>query len=589
MSARQRITYVVLLSVAAVSVGAFAFFWFSPARLPHNFDGAARVVDVVLFLLLTFVVWHRVLIEAVSWLIIRKLGATRPPPPPRDGLRVAFITTFVPASEPIGMLRRTLSSMLRADYPHDTWVLDEGNDEGAKELCRRLGVQYFTRHGIAEYNGTTGKFAAKTKGGNHNAWYDAYGDLYDIVAQIDTDFVADRKFLTRTLGHFIDPDVAFVGTPQVYGNTRQSWIARGAAEQTYMFYGPLMRGLSSRSMTLLIGANHIIRVAALEEIGHYVGHLTEDLATGMTLHSRRWKSVYVAEALAIGEGPTTWKAYFNQQMRWAFGCLDIYFRLAPRLLRTMRLRTALYYLLMQQFYFSGVTIIVGCSLLVLYFCTGWQSASIQLEELLLWYTPVLVVRQVMVLWSQRFNVRPRLERGMLWAGRLITITALPIYFLALVGVLRGRRLTFKVTPKGEGTYRGEPIGVFLPHLTIAGLLSAGMVIGCLLGHTAWPLLAWAFTTAVLLSAFAMPAAVGGVRNVVHGLKAGADAVPAPSTPLFVEETTQIPWIRPAEVLSGVGAGRAEAVVRSFVPPFEPARNAAGNLTSMDVRRPAIRS
>ncbi len=74
--------------------------------------------------------------------------------------------------------------------------------------------------------------------------------------------------LTRTLGHFRDPYVAFVGTPQIYGNMG-NLIARGAAQQTYMFYGPILRALSSWRMTLLIGANHIVRVAALREVGWY--------------------------------------------------------------------------------------------------------------------------------------------------------------------------------------------------------------------------------------------------------------------------------------------------------------------------------
>ena len=45
----------------------------------------------------------------------------------------------------------------------------------------------------------------------------------------------------------------------------------------------------------------------------------------MRFHAGRWESVYVPEALAVGEGPTTWAAYFNQQYRWAFGCMNIFF------------------------------------------------------------------------------------------------------------------------------------------------------------------------------------------------------------------------------------------------------------------------
>ena len=263
--------------------------------------------DLVLFAALTLVIWHRQVMDIIGWVICRRMDPHREPPRPAPGLRVAFITTFVPGSESLDMLRRTLASMMVADYPHDTWLLDEGDHPDVRVLCRQLGVRHFSRSGIVQYNQSSGRFLARTKAGNHNSWYAQYAGQYDIVAQVDTDFKVRRDFLTRTLGYFNDQRIAFVGTPQIYGNLG-NLVARGAAQQTYLFYGPIMRALSRRRMSLLIGANHIVRVAALREIGWYQGHLTEDLATGIRFHAGRWESVYVPEALAVGEGPTTWTA-----------------------------------------------------------------------------------------------------------------------------------------------------------------------------------------------------------------------------------------------------------------------------------------
>jgi hypothetical protein len=293
--------------------------------------------------------------------------------------------------------------------------------------------------------------------------------------------------------------VAFVGTPQVYGNMG-NWLARGAAQQTYLFYGPILRALSSRRMTLLIGANHIVRVAALRDIGWYQGHLTEDLATGKRFHAARWQSVYVPEALAIGEGPTTWASYFNQQYRWAFGCTNIFFTQAWLNLR-MRRSHGLTYFLLEQFYFSGVRFAAAAALLMLYYMTGWTPADVPLEQLALWYFPLIAWRQVLVLWLQRYNVRPREERGMYWEGRLVTIAATPVYLLAFLGVLRNKRVTFKTTPKGEGGEEGDSLGVFAPHLALSGLIAAGLGIGFALGHRAGIFAAWGAGTAALLSGF----------------------------------------------------------------------------------------
>jgi len=514
---RQRLAYWLLITIGLVLAVRFAAFWFSPGRLPRDFGSGINAADVALFAGLTFVVWHRQAMEILGWLICSRIEAHREPPGPEPGLRVAFLTTFVPASESMEMLRITLLAMLAADYPHDTWVLDEGNDPAVRAMCQSLSVGHFSRSGIQRYHQERGIFLTKSKAGNHNAWYSQHAGRYDIVAQIDSDFKVRRDFLTRTLGYFRNPRVAFVGTPQIYGNVG-NWIARGAAQQTYLFYGPIMRALSRLRMTLLIGANHIVRVAALREVGWYQGHLTEDLATGMRFHAGRWESVYVSEPLAIGEGPTGWVAYFNQQYRWAFGCMNILFTHALGLSRKMRGRQGLLYLLLEQFYFSGLAMIVAITLLVLYFLFGWTPADIHLEQLALSYGPLLAWRQIILLWLQRFNVRPAEERGFCWAGRLLTIAAIPIYFLALVGVIHNKRVTFKTTPKGgaEPSEEGGELRIFRPHLILAAVIGASLAVGLALGHNSGVFLAWGSVTASLLSSFFLTAvcrrAFGGLRK-----------------------------------------------------------------------------
>jgi len=496
MSLKERILFYVLVTVGCLLTLAFGLAWFSPANIPDNFSGFGDVVDVLLFASLSYVVWHQICTDILLWLIVEPIQKQPAVQPPQTGLKVAFITTFVPKSEPLEMLHDILPAMKKADYTHDVWLLDEGGSDDAKKICESYGVNYFTRFGKGHYNTDEGKFAKKTKGGNHNAWYHAHGHAYDIVAQIDTDFVPRKDFLTKTLGYFRDGKVAFVGTPQIYGNGSKSFIARGAAEQGYTFYGPILRGLHGREMTMLLGANHVIRVAALEDIGFYEAHLTEDLLTGMTLHSRKWKSLYVAEALAVGEGPTTWIAYFNQQMRWAFGGIDILLRHAPQLVRGMTKLQTRYYLMMLQHYFSGLAMMIGVGLIVLNFVFGIAAASMALSVLLLFYVPLILWQTIVAMWIQRFNIQPLEEKGVLLAGRIISIAVWPIYFLALVGVLRGKRLTFKVTPKGEGQSNLTPLSVFMPHLIIGGITLAAFIVSFFTNHQSPIIVFWAVLTII---------------------------------------------------------------------------------------------
>ncbi len=495
----QKTLHSVFTGISLSLIFLFAIWWLRPEHIANNFDNGFRIFDVLLFLGVTYIIWHPIIMQILTWSIAAHIK-NRPQIKPKPGYKVAFVTTFVPGSESISLLHKTLPAMVNADYPHDTWILDEGNDPEVRALCMQLGVKHFSRFEIEEYNQVEGKFARRTKGGNHNSWYDAFGKEYDFVAQIDTDFPPKPNFLTATLGYFEDEKVAFVGTPQVYGNVDKSIIAKGAAEQTYSFYGSIMRGLDGMDTANLIGANHVLRVKALESVNHYSAHITEDLLTGMKLHADGWKSVYVPEVLAVGEGPSTWKAFFDQQRRWAYGCMHILFKHSPRLFKDMTIRRSAYYLMLQQHYFSGVAMALSTFYLVVYFVFGINSADMNLGFFLGLYLPVLLAMILMDFWLQRFNIRPKEERGIFWAGMYVNLAVWPIFFLAFLNLFKRKKLVYKVTPKGVKT-RSRPEAswkLFVPHYLISFAIFGVATYGVLTGRLDPLMLFWAAVTFCLM-------------------------------------------------------------------------------------------
>ncbi len=480
-----------------VSVFIFAFWWFNPQHVPHNFTGAMRMFDILLFLLVSYIIWHPIIMEVLTWCIsshIKDIHKQKPIP----GLKVAFITTIVPQNEPIELLHSCLPAMVKANYGHDTWVLDEGNNEEVKRVCGLYGVKHFSRLEKNRYNTTSGKFT-KTKGGNHNSWYEICGNQYDIVAQIDTDFVPKRDFLTKTLGYFRDPKVAFVGTPQIYGNTNYSLVALGAAQQQFNFYGAVLRGLSGMGMTLLIGANHVVRVSAFKKVGHYTAHITEDLITGMKLHAHGYKSVYVPYPLAIGEGPVTWESYFNQQLRWAYGCIDILFRHSKKYFKKMGWRQSLYYFFLQQHYFSGLAMALSIMLLTIYFFFGLRTANVDIFQFFASYSVILLITWLMSIWLQRYDIYRKKEGELLLSGKIISIAAWPIWFLAFLNALTGKRLTYKVTPKGEhDTNNKTSPMIFFPHFAFATIAMSGLAASMVTHRQNIAMILWGLSSAVLM-------------------------------------------------------------------------------------------
>ena len=125
-------------------------------------------------------------------------------------------------------------------YPHDTWVLDEGDEAPVKALCYALGAQHFSRKNFSHYHTAQGTFQSHSKYGNYNAWLAEVGfKRYDIITAFDPDHVPKPSFLAHVLGYFEDPQVGYVQVAPAYYNQKTSFIARGAAEETYAFYSTM--------------------------------------------------------------------------------------------------------------------------------------------------------------------------------------------------------------------------------------------------------------------------------------------------------------------------------------------------------------
>ena len=406
-----------------------------------------------------------------------------------DGLRVALMTTMVPSKEPWSMVRRTLEGMRTVRYPTgqmDVYLLDEDNDPRIESECQQIGVHHFSRSGIAELNTPSGEFKAKTKAGNHNSWRISHEDGYDIVGQMDPDHVPSERFLERTLGYFNDPDVAYVVAPQVYGNLASSFIAKGAAVLAYVFHGVIQRGGNALGAPLLIGTNHLYRTSAWKQIGGYADFKVEDHATAVIVLAttnpatgNKWKGVYTPDILNVGEGPTTFFDFFQQQKRWALGIWEIIFGLMPKYFRHLTPGQRMAFVMLQSFYPSvAISWVLSNVLTALYLFTAHDSGKPVVVWMLLWSLSIASTLGLF-LWLRRFNLvsHERDEWGM--AGISLMLLTIPVYVTAMVLTVLRKQTPYGVTAKGRLAKRSN-LKTFRAHL--AWIVIAGS------------LLTWSFVT-----------------------------------------------------------------------------------------------
>ncbi len=71
--------------------------------------------------------------------------------------------------------------------------------------------------------------------------------------------------------------------------------------------------------------------------------------------------------------------------------------------------------------------------------------------------------------------------------------------MAFVSVLRGKRLTYKVTPKGDHGYMGSSsLSIFIPHLTFGFIAVLGLLSSFFTHRQSTDMMIWATSTAILM-------------------------------------------------------------------------------------------
>ena len=406
-----------------------------------------------------------------------------------------FITVY---GEDLEVVRRTIRAAVALRGAHRTWVLDDGRSDEVKAAAAELGGWYVRR---LSGNG------AKAGNVNH-ALSIAKGDLFAIF---DADFVPDRDFLVETVPFFAGSNVAFVQTPQAYGNLT-TIIARGAAYMQTVFYRFVQRGRNRFNAAFCVGTNVIYRRSAIDEIGGiYVDSKSEDVWTALTLHERGWRSIYISDVLAVGDAPETIEGYSKQQLRWATGGFEILLThnpLSPR--RRLSGDQRIQYFVTAMFYLTGI-----CPLLLLlvppleiYFDLRPMNLTITPLTWALYYFGFYAM-QILLAWFVVGSFR--------WETLTLATASFPIYSKALWNVITGKDVGWHVT--GAGSSR-SPFDFIVPQLLFLLFLTLTSVVAIARDvQNGEPTLAtaWNVTNTVILALFVGAAAreAWGPRPVVE--------------------------------------------------------------------------
>jgi len=432
----------------------YNFFWFLSALFAFSVvflfsqlvSSAALPKDLwaVVFLLLAVMLISN---PMVRWFLLLKMK--RPlRRGPRSGSSVAVVTTYVPGLEPLAMLERTLRAMVGITYRHDTWVLDEGDSPEVRKLCETLKVNHFSRKGRSEYQTDSGTFERATKHGNYNAWLWSVGfERYEFIVSFDPDHVPEPNFLEEVLGYFDDPKVGYVQAAQAYYNQDVSFVAAGAAAETYDYNSTIQMASYGLGYPIIMGCHNSHRGVALREVGGFAAHDADDLLITIRYRKAGWEGVYVPLILARGLTPVDWRGYLIQQRRWARSVLDIKFGGSNQFGSALPLRTRMMSYLHGLNYLQPTLMFAG-SLYLLLACLSrgylpFIATNMQLVSVLL----MVITLTTCHFFRQQFYLDPKTEFGLHLRARILRLAKAPFLLLAFLDVIRGNKPKYEVTSK----------------------------------------------------------------------------------------------------------------------------------------------
>jgi cellulose synthase (UDP-forming) len=397
-------------------------------------------------------------------ILLRRTTGTAPPAPPGRTVDV-FVCSY---NEPLALVRQTVRRALAIEYPHRTFLLDDGNRPEARALAAELGCGYFAREKNVDY-----------KAGNLN--HALARTSSEFIAVFDADHVAGPAFLSRLLGYFDDPRVALVQTPQVFYNIDSfqhhfSARRRRLWHEGAIFHHALQPGADRWNAAFFVGTGAILRRSALEQVGGFAtGTVTEDCHTSLRLHASGWRSVYHDEPLGYLQAPQSLLQYLTQRLRWGQGSMQILRRENP--LFKVGLSGA-----QKLVYFNALSSFAQAIVHLAYYLAPalfLLGAPAPLRVQSTWQFLPLLGHVATDLGMFRLFVGA-LARPLL--AECYKFLNVYVYLKALSGLFVPRRLRFEVTNKGRDPLASRRL--LAPQIALLALNSTAFAAGCLRTLTA---------------------------------------------------------------------------------------------------------
>jgi cellulose synthase (UDP-forming) len=402
---------------------------------------------------------------------------------PLEGRSVdVLIATY---NEPVELLRETVLCAVGIRYPHQTFILDDGDRTEVRKLAEEFNCVYLSR-----------REREHAKAGNlNNALQHSKAEF---IVTLDADHVPSPELISELIGFFRDENVGAVQTAQDFYNLdsfqhRMNWRARAGWQQQELFFNVIQPGKDRFNAAFYCGSPAMLRRSALDSVGGFaIETITEDMHTGVRLQKKKLKVLYYNQTLAFGLAPQTFLGFATQWQRWGYGCMQVMRSENPIFGRGMSFGQRLCYFASMYFYWMSYQKLLFVLTPIVALLSGIFPLITTPERFSLFFFPFFAFNVVAsVLLQGGFRSYFRSEQ--------FNILKMHVLLSSVKGLF-ARKIGFKVTPKSRAD-AASLTDMLLP-VVLCVLLVAAMVVGGIrLKHTTDSFYFWALVVNICWGAF----------------------------------------------------------------------------------------
>jgi cellulose synthase (UDP-forming) len=375
-----------------------------------------------------------------------------------------FISTY---NEPVEILSRTILAAKRIDYPSDRltiYVGDDGHRQAVKDFCLQCGVHYVTRDNNAH-----------AKAGNiNNVLSQSHGEL---ILLLDADMIPKKSIARYMVDYFQDSKTGFVQSPQVFYNhdvyQHNLGVKDYVPNEQDFFMRTLMEKRAAYNAVLHIGSNAIFRRKAIEDIGGIpTKSITEDMATGMLIQAKGYKSFYVNKPLAIGRSVETIGDLVKQRDRWLRGSIQVAKKYNPLTVKGLNFMQRLVYFDGVMYWTFGLQKMIYIIAPFLYLLAGLMLFKANGTNVAMVFLPYFISNTI---YFRRVSDD---KRSITWSHIYDMALAPQMAWSLLVALFTKKAIKFNVTPKDVLTQKDKfNWKLALPHIILLALTLASLGMG----------------------------------------------------------------------------------------------------------------